>query len=137
MPSLKKATTEKVFLPSTADLPEEADRVWFELKTILLLSDYAALADEGATQLQQAITLLTKVIVDWNLTDADDPTKKLDITHENVDAFAGQCMSDFKYLSELIAQRIAGNTQGLTTEEKKTLSSDLNQATATTSPPTI
>lgn len=136
MPSLKKSTTTKVFLPSTAELTDENDRVWFELKTTLLLSDYAAFTDE-TDPTKQAILLLSKVVVDWNLNVDGEPDTKLPITVENIDEFAGQNLSDFAYLSELIGKSLAANTKGLSTDEKKTSSLDSTAVTETISPPII
>lgn len=134
MPSLKKVETTRLYIPSTKDAPNEADRIWVDVKSSLLLSDFGSLGD--GNQIDQTLDLLSKVIVDWNLT-VDGSEEKLPVTKENVDAFGGQYISDFSFLGEWISEHVAKNMTGLEDNEKKTSLSISVATEPTETPPPI
>lgn len=132
MPSLKKVEEVKVYLPSTKDEPNEADRVWCKMRTVTKLSDVGEM-DEG-NQMLQKVQLLHSFIVDWNLTVSNEDTTKLPVTVDNVDAYCGQNLSDFLFLAGWVQDQMDKNKVGLSTDEKKT-SSGISVATEPTETP--
>lgn len=114
MPVLKAdTTTTKIFLPSTENEPNEADRAWVTVKNKLILKDMSGLMTEKS-EIEQAISGVAAYITDWNFTDENGG--KLPITPDNVGLLD---MQDFTLIMTKMAAVMDKAKAGLNIEEKK------------------
>jgi len=73
MPKLVKIETERVYLPSTIDAENEADKGWVELKKQAVGGDVMA-AGFGIDNMDRTSRLMASLITNWNFTtDAGEP----------------------------------------------------------------
>lgn len=129
-----KATTHKVYLPSTANAENEDDRVWVEFKDQLQLSDKVGAAS-GRNVGDSVVNGLSSLIVAWNYTEDGTPnTPMIPITAELIDKVIND-PQDVKLVMEEYYKAVQ-NTKHLSTEEKKT-SLGTSPQPAVVSPPQI
>lgn len=67
MPKLVKIETERVYLPSTKDAENEADRGWVELKKQAVGGDVLN-AGFGIDNMDRTARLMASLITNWNFT---------------------------------------------------------------------
>ncbi len=116
--TLTEINTHRVFLPSTADAPDENDRVWLDIKDSLLLSDKID-ASVGDSTGDKIINGLASIITAWNYTEDGTPdSPMIPITGEIIDAQIVD-PEDVKLLVEEYSKTVQA-TQGLSVDEKKT-----------------
>lgn len=115
MPKLRSASdNQKIFLPSTENEVNEADRAWVVIKSKMQVKDMAGMFDtEGA--LNQTANALAAIIEDWNFT--DEAGNKEPINSETVLLLD---MGDFGFIMDKMAPIFSKIQNGLSVEEKKT-----------------
>lgn len=128
MAQFNKDKTEKLFLPSTKDLPE-AERAWVVLRTHLTLEDSVASSDEPTLEKAGKLILL-RMLKEWNYTSADG--KPIEISSETI-GWLDKVDSD--YLSNYIINLRESQQEGLSDEEKKDSSASSTPASTVTPPP--
>lgn len=129
MPVYKKSEPKKVYLPSTKDEADEANRAWVMVKEKLTLGDVLDVSKLNDPE-EQALIGALLFIVDWNYTDEDG--EKLELNRETLREVIDP--SDFKYIGELLTESVTASQIGLDTEEKKTLSGTSQTPTTVTTP---
>lgn len=112
MPKLGVEKLEKVFLPSTANEPNEADKAWVIVNTSIMANVMIG-AEQLSSQTEKSASMIADALKEWNLTEVDSD-KIADINTENV---LHLVTVDFSYLSNLLAGKV--------NEQKAGLSSDL------------
>jgi hypothetical protein len=120
MPKLGQTNIQQVFLPSTAQSTDEADKAWVKVNTQIRIADIEQIEDYDR-QIDQSAYALSKLIVEWNLT-ALDSDEIAPITPENVKQLSTQ---DFNFLSEWLKGKVEDQSQGVATPLKETSSSTL------------
>jgi hypothetical protein len=109
MPSLNVPKLEKVYFPSTKDLPNEADRGWANIDTSITAASLVGI-DGITNSVDQAAVILAHAITEWNLTETPDSAVIAPITPENV---AMLSIADFSALSQLITGSLKVETGGI------------------------
>jgi chaperone required for assembly of F1-ATPase len=119
--------TEKIYLPTTIDLPED-QREWVIMKDRLSFGD-TDLMYEAESEFGKRVGALARIISDWSfLTDTYDEgtksvrTTQLPITVENIRALEA---ADVNHLATYLYRYIGMSRQPLSTEQKKTPSATL------------
>lgn len=114
MPSIQAPKTEKIYLPSYKDLPED-EQGYVVIKDRLLLADMGAVT-EAKTDMQRTVAILAAIITEWNFDDSE--TKEiLSITIETVDWLR---LEDKVFLSELIVNKLDLDEMNIDSVQKKT-----------------
>jgi F0F1-type ATP synthase beta subunit len=123
----KTGLTEKIYLPTTIDLPEE-QREWAILKNRLSFGD-TDLMYEADREFDKRVAGLTRIISDWSfVTDVYDETTKtthavkLPITIDNVKALEA---TDVNHLATYLYKYIGMVNRPISDEQKKTPSAIL------------
>ena len=129
MPNLHAAVkTVKLWLPSTKNEPNEADRGWVKVRSKLLGGDLVDI-DGIDGNAKKGLFALTRIIQEWNLTDDEAGQHVADITEDNLRELSDD---DFNYLSEWVMENIIKSREGVSDDEKKTSSSTLAQPSTET-----
>lgn len=129
MPKLG-ATTTKLTMPSSTD----DDPAWIEIKTVLYPLDILDLQENPGNEYNTFCEVAARSIVAWNYVDVADGSP-ITPTADWIDKLPNE---DKKILSEHISALMAKSFEGLSNDEKKTLSAPLTEAAPTvTSPPII
>jgi hypothetical protein len=84
MPQLTSQKTEKIYLPSTENLPKE-EQAWVEVRSRISVNDMASLNITGGTvsaTMADFLPVVASLIKDWNFTDSDGTT--IEITNQSV-----------------------------------------------------
>lgn len=117
MPVYKKSEPTLVYLPSTLQEANVADRAWIKVKTKLTLGDILDVNKVSDPQ-EQTIVGVLLYIVDWNYT--DEAGTVLELTADSVKEIIEP--ADFLFIGELLKETIENSQLGLAPEEKKTSS---------------
>lgn len=129
MPSFNKKPTVKLYLPSTKDEADEANKYFVMAKTKLVIGDILDIND-AKTDRERGLIMLEKVISDWNNTDDAGETVPVSAQSINDDLDP----ADFAFLVEWCGENITKSLSGLSNDQKKTSSSLSAPVTATTTP---
>lgn len=105
-----KSKIERLYLPSTKDLPE-ADQAFVDMEVGPITTGDIVGVDPKAGEVEIGVRMLTARIKGWNFTDGAG--NEVEVTFENVSKLD---MEDFAFLAGKLPQSV----EGLTTEEKKT-----------------
>lgn len=114
MPIIPQPEITKVYLPST-DKPDifEDNRLFIVYKKSLSINDLLNY-DASASEMQNAMQLLSSIIVDWNVT--NEAGEALPINPTNI----GQLPSEDLKVLVSIVEEVTPSDLGIKTEEKKT-----------------
>ncbi len=126
MPQVQLRETRKLFLPSTASLPDEKDRFFVIVKKDLSFSGTVSLTS-ARDQGQAARIALAELIHDWNFFKDAEEKDKWPITPETVDEFIST--DDSTFLMDELMPALDRAQESLTAGQKKT-------STDTTTPST-
>ena len=111
MPVLGHKDIQRHVLPSTKHLPED-QQGWVEIDPNIT-ADVLVATEHVGSNTKRTIAMLAKAIVNWNYTDEDGNTAKIDNTS------VGQLpIKDVKYLEDLVLKAVE-DERGLDNEEKK------------------
>lgn len=129
MPKLGTATIQ-LSMPSSTD----TDPAVIEVKAAVYPLDVLDLRENDLDAYTLFITLATRIIVSWNYTDQNN--QPAPVTKEWIDRLTDP---DKKVLSEYVTKLFDKSFEGVSSEEKKTLSSPLTETPTPTpaSPPSI
>ena len=92
MPVLGQDSVERLYLPTTKDLTNEADRAWVDIKKDLNAGNILD-AEVAENDTERGLLMLTQLVVAWNYVAADGTA--LEINIENLRKLA---KDDFYFL---------------------------------------
>lgn len=121
MPKLVKIQTEKIYLPSTINEPNEDDRAWVELKKQAVGGDVIN-ASFGTDNMDRTARLAASLIVAWNFTDDEGNVEP--ITAEKVSLMMPE---DFSAVVIKVKEFVNKSAESKLPQEgeKKTTSTDI------------
>lgn len=113
MPLLGQTSpSERLYLKSTLAMPEH-DRAWVDVRKELVTGDIVD-AEDMASDMQRGLFMLTRLIQDWNFTDAAGA--KVPITVEAIKLLP---VADFTQLTEYLQNNITLPDSGEETKKKE------------------
>lgn len=120
MPKLIKVNTEKIYLPSTENEPNEDDRAFVEMKTQAIGGDMMS-AGIGVDNVERTIRLIAALVTNWNFTDEEGKIEPI-----NYETIARLEPQDFTVLAVKVKDIVnkSSETKLPQDEEKKTTSTD-------------
>lgn len=118
MPAFKPQEVKTLYLPTTKDEPNEADRAWVKVITKLTPKQLAGI-EETDTKIKVAMELLANIVTEWNMTEADGTTPApIDTDHISQLDF-----EDFTFLGKYVEELYSTQSAGVPTPLKENSSS--------------
>lgn len=114
MPMIPKAPVKRLYLPSTANNEREDERLFIDYKKGVTIGDLS-FYDPSATEMEQAIMMLCRIIVAWNVT--DESGAEVPINPATVKELPGQ---DIEALIAIVEEVVPSLEAALPKAEKKT-----------------
>lgn len=115
MPSLATDKFERVQLESTKNAPTEEEKAWVDINSTVNARSLVGV-DGITNSVERNAVVIANNIKDWNLTVAGDPTKKADITADNVLSLA---VEDFTQLLNIVNGLKDAQSTGATPDLKE------------------
>ncbi len=135
MPKLGVDTrTTKLYLPSTKDEPNEADRAFVVIRSKLRGGNIVDISEMEGGNILKGLAALTFLIESWNYTEDGTPNSPMIPISE--DSIRKLDDDDFGFLSEWALAHVINKPVGLTDEQKKSSMSTSPTSLTDTIPPT-
>lgn len=109
MPGLGTSKIDKLWLPSTENLPNEADRGWVLMDTTMTAASFIGI-ENYPTRVEQQAHVLALAIKEWNLTESPESTTIAPITDLSVRQLD---FNDFWFLNSKIGQATQDQSGGI------------------------
>lgn len=116
--------THRIYFPSTINEANEEDKAWADIKEAFGVGDYI-LINKDVDPLEKAVSGITALIVDWNVTKADGSPQE--ITREFIKTLGED---DFEVLANEATAVKNKSNEVVADDEKKTLSDTSQPAVA-------
>ena len=124
MPQLGTSKSVRVFLPSTANLPDE-EQVWVEIRAVPSIGDVEDVDFATTNRIKPGIEMISKMLADWNFSDEQDA--KMPLTKASIRLLP---IPDYKKLDETVGAIL--NADSLSQDDrKKSIPTSASEGTGT------